>query len=139
PGLGIVCDDSDGEHGWGNLVVVKMGSRDKNGERLRSNRLKKGVHQDETAPPSEDRATKFFTVTANGLVPGYGGSPRPQQIYQHPGGMQVIGHMMAMAMDTQANGDDEPDRSKYPISLVMFYDVSNPEAPVLKSKFAPIN
>ena len=136
-GAGVVCDDSDNERGWGNLVVVRMGSRDKNGERLRSNRLRKGVHADDTQPPAEDAAVAFFTTTVNGLVEGHGGSPRPQQIYQHPGGMQVIGHMMAMAMDTRANTNDQPNGDLYPKSLVQFYDVSNPEMPVLKSSFAP--
>ena len=137
-GSGIVCDDSDGERGFGNLVVVRMGSRDKNGERLRSNRLRKGVHQDETPPPPEDHATKFFTVTENGLVPGYGGSTAPPRIYQHPGGMQVIGHMLAMAMGTRTSGGAGYEIASSP-SLVMFFDISNPENPVLKSKFAPID
>ena len=45
----LVCDDSPGERRDGNLVVFRMGSREKNGERLRSNRLAKGVHVNNTA------------------------------------------------------------------------------------------
>ena len=35
----------------GHLIVFKMGSREKHGERLRSNRLRKGVHVNATPPP----------------------------------------------------------------------------------------
>src|SRR6185503_6402548 len=58
-----LCDDSPGETRNGHLVVFRMDSRDKNGERLRSNRLRKGVHVDSTPPVSLDRATIYFTVT----------------------------------------------------------------------------
>src|SRR5829696_2475582 len=47
----LVCDDSPGETGNGHLVVFRMDSREKHGERLRSNRLRKGVHVNGTAPP----------------------------------------------------------------------------------------
>ena len=52
---GIVCNDSPGETYNGNLIVFRMDSRDKNGERLRSNRMRKGVHLDSTPPVSLDR------------------------------------------------------------------------------------
>lgn len=144
PGEESGCDaiDSDGERGFGNLVVVRMGSRDKNGERLRSNRLQKGIHVDGTPPPPEDHATTFFTTTQNGLVPGYGDSTAPPRVYAHPGGMQVIGHMLAMAMGTRFF-PFFPANPPYQIAssptLVMFLDVSNPESPVLKSSFAPVD
>ena len=51
----LVCDDSDGETGNGHLIVFRMDSRETHGERLRSNRLRKGVHVNATPPPPEDR------------------------------------------------------------------------------------
>jgi hypothetical protein len=163
----LLCDDSPHELRDGNLVVFKMGSRDKHRERLRSNRLRKGVHVDDTVPPAEDVATIFFTVVGGdpadpdparrpGLVFRSGEGPGPvQRVYQHPAGMQVVGHMMALATDTPKRPliDDPnstpghrlpqiPDPS-YEVApqptAVMFFDVSDPEAPVLKSEFTPID
>ncbi|HEV8198782.1 MAG TPA: hypothetical protein VGS03_02055, partial [Candidatus Polarisedimenticolia bacterium] len=76
------CDDSPGERKDGNLIVFKMGSRGKDGERMRSNRLLKGVHSDATEPPNEDRATIFYTVVENGLIQGSGGNEHPPEVYQ---------------------------------------------------------
>ncbi len=108
----LVCDDSPGETRNGNLVVFKMGSRDKNGERLRSNRFRRGVHVDSTPPPAEDVATIFFTVVGGdptdpdpakrpGLVFRNGEGPGPvQRVYGHPGGMQLVGHMLGIANES---------------------------------------
>jgi len=163
----LFCDDSPHEKRDGNLIVFRMGSRDKNGERLRSNRLRKNVHVDDTAPPAEDVATIFFTVVGGdpadpdpdkrpGLVFRSGEGPGPvQRVYQHPGGMQLVGHVMAMAADHPkqpivANPDSTPEHPLPPIpdpnydvaphrSIVLFFDVSDPEAPVFKSQFAPLD
>jgi len=43
-----------------------MDSRNKTGERMRSNRLQKGKHINSSVPPDEVRATIFFTVTPSG-------------------------------------------------------------------------
>jgi hypothetical protein len=96
----LLCDDSPGEKRNGNLVVFRMGSRDKNRERMRSNRLRKGVHVDATVPPAEDTATIYFTVVEGGLVFRGDDDPLLPKVYQHPGGMQVVGKMMAVASDT---------------------------------------
>ena len=130
-----LCDDSDGEKRNGNIIVFRMGSRDKNGERLRSNRLRKGVHVDSTAPPAEDTATIFFSVVDGGLILGNGlgfNPPPPPNGYQHPGGMQSVGKMLAVAVEA-------PRDPSLPETLIMFFDVSDPEAPVFKSQFAPKN
>src|SRR6185436_4560742 len=68
----ILCNDSPGEIDNGHLIVFRMGSRDRNGERLRSNRLREGVHVNDTPPPLEDHGTTFFTVVDGGLVPENG-------------------------------------------------------------------
>lgn len=153
----LCCDDSPGEKRNGNLIVFRMDSRDKHGERLRSNRLRKGLHVDATAPPDEDQATIYFAVVEGGLVLRGDDDPVLPRVYQHPGGMQVVGHMMALAMDTPRpypNGcapcfliPDPPEvcdicfdyeRASSP-ALVMFFDVSNPEDPIFKSQFVPVD
>lgn len=154
------CDDSPGETRNGNLVIFRMGSRDKNGERLRSNRLQRGVHVNDTVSPVDDVATIYYTVVDGGLVLGDGPGPGPPpRVYQHPGGMQVVGKMLALAVEhprgfpptgsvctlacTPVGGNPEIceecrtyQRATYE-TLIMFFDVSNPEAPVFKSQFAP--
>lgn len=163
----LVCDDSPGETRNGNLVVFRMGSRDKNGERLRSNRLRKGTHVDDTPPPAEDVATIFFTVVGGdpqdpdpakrpGLVFRNGEGPGPvQRVYGHPGGMQLVGHMLALANEspkrpTIPNPDSTPQFPLPPIpdpnydvaphpTAILFFDVSDPEDPRFTSQFAPID
>jgi len=138
----IVCDDSDGERSDGNLVVFKMASRSKDGERMRSNRLVKGVHSDATEPPNEDRATIFYTVVQDGLVEGSGGAEHPPRVYQHPGGLSLVGHMLAMACESPRPAIPflDPDYvSADHRTLVQFFDVSDPEHPVFKSSFTTEN
>ena len=152
------CDDSPGETGNGHLIVFRMGSRPKHGERMRSNRLRKGVHVDNTAPPLEDKATIYYTFVGGipnhpdpakrpGLVLRDGEGTIPDRAYQHPGGMQLIGNILAVALETPRpyptvlctfNPDHELcdyDPADDP-TLIMFFDVSDPEAPVFKSQFA---
>jgi len=128
---GLVCDDSPGETGNGNLVVFRMGSRDKNGERLRSNRLRKGVHVDDTPPPSGDIASVFYSVKNGGLVFRDGSGPIAGR-YGHPGGMQVVGNILAVAVEHPYSSDD-------PKSLVMFFDITDPETPIFKSQFVLVD
>ncbi len=155
----LACDDSPDEKRNGNLIVVKMESRPKDRERLRSNRLRTGVNVDFTLPPPEDEAVTYFSVVEGGLVPRGDGNPLLPKVYQHPGGMQVVGHALVMASETPRPhpegcapcllfpADDHPSfcnpcfdyvRASTP-SVIMFFDVSNPESPVFKSKFAPFD
>lgn len=130
---GWVCDDSPSETGYGNLIVFRMGSRDKDGERLRSNRLRPGVHVNNTPPEPEDVATKFYTTTQNGLVFRNGTEEKPPgSVYRHPGGMQVVGNILAVALETPASVNS-------PVSMVMFIDVTDPESPVVKSQYHPVD
>lgn len=170
---GIICDDSPGETYNGNLIVFRMDSRDKNGERLRSNRLREGVHLNQTPPVTLDRATIYFTPIGGdpndpdeskrpGLVLREGLDDLPPRVYQHPGGMQMVGNMLALALESpRTKGKDadlarcyveEPTREDIAAcnrynnyeqapdrSAIQFYDVSDPEAPVFKSQFIPKN
>ena len=151
----IGCDDSPGETRNGHLVVFKLDSRDKTGERLRSNRLARGAYVDFTPPPMAlDRATIYFTFTGGnpndpdpakrpGLVLGDGPNDLPPRAYQHPGGMQLVGNILAVALesprpggywsDYQActiNADAEACLRYYSYerstngNIVQFYDVS---------------
>lgn len=159
-GDGALCDDSPGETGDGKLTVFRMDSRDKTGERMRSNRLQKGKHINGTVPPVEDRATIFFTVTEDGLVLRDGEGGHPPKVFRHPGGMQVVGSMMVMASEARRDpkGDclkacavlnDPPNCvaqcNQIPYvaasspTMVQFYDVSDPEDPQHRSNFAPTN
>ena len=153
----LCCNDSDGEKRNGNLIVFRMDSRDKHGERLRSNRLRRSAHVNTTPPPAEDRATIYFTVVEGGLVLRGDDDPLLPRVYQHPGGMQRLGHMLVLATDTPRpfpNGcaacflfpDPPPqcdicfdyERASSP-SLIMFFDVSIPEDPIFKSQFVPVD
>jgi hypothetical protein len=132
------CVDGDNETGFGYLIVFRMGSRDKNGERLRSNRLSKLGFVDQTQPPDEDAASIYYTVTENGLVLRDGEGGTPPRTFQHPGGMQVVGHMLALVAEhpcqfTDVTADCEPTSSN---TMIFFIDVTDPEHPVMTSKFS---
>jgi len=134
----LSCDDSPGERRDGNLIVFRMASRPKDGERMRSNRLRKGVHADATEPPDEDKASIFYTVVDGGLVFQNGPDPHPARAYQHPGGQSLVGHMLAIAVESPRPADPifDPDyEAAEHKTLVMFFDVSDPEHPVFKSQF----
>ena len=165
------CFDSPGETRNGHLVVFKMDSRDRNGERLRSNRLKKGLHINDTVPNAFDRATVYFTIVGGdpeasdpakrpGLIlrDGLDSSIAPPRVYQHPGGMQQVGNMLAIPLEAPRQNGSGADfdrcildldldacnryfnypKAPYP-SAIHFYDVSVPEEPKFKSQFIPVN
>jgi len=118
----------------GNLFVVRMGSRDKDGERFRSNRLVKewdpllrdengnaipspvgGFIRWEKPPDPRDRVEALLEF--HGDLPYYG----------HPGGSQLVGDIMALGLENPYAGGSD--------ALVLFFDVSNPETPELLSRF----
>lgn len=154
----IGCDDSDGETRNGHLIVFRMGAADKTGERLRSNRFMKGRNFDATPPATEDKASIYYTVVDGGLVEFDGAGSIPPKVYQHPGGMQVVGKMLAVALETPrqqgpraacvictATGDPTSCNlcNNYEAApnetLIQFYDVSDPEHPQFRSQFVPKN
>jgi hypothetical protein len=135
------CIDGDGENGQGHLIVVRMGERDKNGERLRSNRLSKLDFIEQTQPTPGDKGVIFYTVTEDGLVLGNGPNGVPPRTFSHPGGMQVVGHTLALAMEAPCqNSLTIPAAFCEPTTvdtMIHFYDVTDPEHPVLTSRFSP--
>jgi hypothetical protein len=164
-----LCDDSPGEKRNGNLIVFKLDSRDKNGERLRSNRLLRNAYVDFTPPPMAlDRATVYFTFVGGdpndpdpakrpGLVLRDGPNDLPPRVYQHPGGMQQLGNIMAVALESPRQFGKESDKllcvvnndqaacnryfnyERATNNIIQFYDISTPEEPVFKSQFTPRN
>ena len=115
--VGVICT---GEDDPANLLVVRLGSRDKDGERLRSNRLHRDRDVADTAPPSEDTTVNFFTY--DGSVTGF-----PN--YGHAGGLQVVDNVLVVPLEAPYGGG--------PDALFLFYDISDPEHPVFKSGFDP--
>lgn len=113
--------------GAGYLLVVRMGSRDRTGERLRSNRLFRnspiggypGIPFLSTLPDARD------TTVALIRFDGTNGWPA----YKHPGGMQLVGDILAVPLSQPLDGN--------PKLRVAFINVSNPEAPYITSQFDP--
>jgi hypothetical protein len=103
----------------GNLVVIRMGSRDKHGERIRSNRIRSGQETADSAPHSADALVAHITFDGSGGWPNYG----------HPGGMQIIGDVVGVPMETPYSG--------FPEARILFIDVSTPEVPALVNQFDP--
>ena len=127
----------DCNHDHGNIYIVRMESRDTNGERLRSNRLVRdwsifeylpdadGDGQPEFNPwptPPDPRDKTVAKITFNGL----NGWPEDG----HPGGMQLVGDVLVVPLAEPYDGGAA--------NRILFIDVSNPETPVLKSQFDPL-
>ncbi|HKG20978.1 MAG TPA: hypothetical protein VKC34_03700, partial [Blastocatellia bacterium] len=124
----VGCDDDPG-----NIFIVRMQSRDTNGERMRSNRLRldwsiastvyPGLPNFWPTPP-DTRDKNFRTIHFN----GQDGWPN----YAHPGGMQTVGDVLVVPLSRPYNkGESE--------NLILFVDVSNPEAPAPLSQFDPLS
>lgn len=114
----------------GNLFVVRMGSRDTTGERMRSNRLRRDWTDQYLSPigplpwtkPPDTRDRLVNNVKLSGIWPSY----------MHPGGMQLVDDVLAVAFEAPfGSGPSRPS----PDNMVLFVDVSNPEAPQPLSQF----
>ena len=107
----------------GNLFIVRMDSRDTDGERLRSNRMgltpPERHYSTNTTPPNPQDATV-------GVINFDGISGWPD--YRHPGGMELVGDVLVIALANRDNPSDSEGR-------VIFLDVFNPEDPKLLSTF----
>lgn len=124
------CNDDPG-----NIFIVRMASRDTNGERMRSNRLVSDWAIVETFPgprgapnpwptPPYPEDKNFKTIHFN----GQDGWPN----YAHPGGLQMMGDVLVVPLSRPYNDGD-------PKLLIQFIDVSNPEAPDPRSQFNPLS
>jgi hypothetical protein len=111
-----VCGDDNDDPGA--LLIVRLGTRDTNGERLRSNRLLRDVDIVLTPPRAEDTVVRTIRFDGTGVWPNYG----------HPGGMQMIGDVLVLALETPYDAGD-------PSNLILFINVADPENPELLSTF----
>lgn len=109
------------DNGWcgsedcpGELLIVHMASRDRDGERLRSNRLLRNVPFDNTVAPSMDEGVSHII---------FDGSYWPA--YQHPGSVQVVGDIAVVALERPISN---PDSNQ---GALCFIDISNPTNPIL--------
>lgn len=96
-----------GDDDEGNLMVVRMGSRLADGERLRSNRLAKGAASWDTEPPELDRVVHDWK-------PGW----------HHVGGIALVGDILVVPLE------DPVDKDETLQGAVWFYDVSEPTRPL---------
>jgi PKD repeat protein len=105
--------------GIASLLIVKMGSRDTSGERLRSNRLAKNAYTQNTAPPLND------AVVHNIDFAGSNGWPA----YAHAGGMQIVDNVLAVSLEEPQTGFGST-----PPGMILLVDVSVPESPTILHK-----
>jgi hypothetical protein len=112
---GIACF---GDHEPGYLIVARMGSREKTGERLRSNLWPSGLLPATDLPDD--------VVVTSIPLDGQDGWPR----YRHPGGMQIVGDVMAI-------GIENPALASHPRAIIQFVNITNPENPTPLTTFKP--
>lgn len=111
----------------GELLVVRMDSRDTDGERLRTNKALRGKRYDDTPPAAADDGVAhihFNNTSQNGTVfPGW----------CHPGGMQLVDNVLFIpvehALDHPVYGDEADTGG------LLLVDVSSPEQPRLLKDF----
>jgi hypothetical protein len=108
--------------GGGNIVVVRFDSRDKTGERLRSNRIVPGFSTQDSSPSIVDQAILSIDLDGTSGWPAY----------DHPGGMQAADDVLAVAMEAPLSGSSDP-----PVA-VEFIDIRNPEHPVRLNPLVPL-
>jgi PKD repeat protein len=87
----------------GKLLVVEMASRDKTGERMRSNRIDPHLDTKDTAPPVEDKVVVVHELEWN-----------------HGGGVQVIDNYLLVAVESGI-GVNQDEKGSF-----IVYNVSDP-------------
>ena len=114
---GVLCTSGSTR---ANVYIVRMGSRDKHGERMRSNRLRRGMETTSTPPDPQDAVVRTLLFDGTTDLPHY----------THPGGMQQVGDVLALALEDGKDGQ--------PSTRIVFFDVSDPEFPsMLNNSFTP--
>jgi hypothetical protein len=98
--------DVNDPNNLGGLMVATFGSGNPYGERLGSNRLRLDHETQTTIAPPEDSVTEWI----------------PYPDYEHPGGIQMVGTILAVPLETPLDGND-------PDGKIIFYDTSDPLQP----------
>lgn len=131
------CELTDDEPG--SLTIVRMGSREKNGERLRSNRLKKGEDLVDTFSDPDCVEDYPDCLTDVAVTHHRFNGVDDWPIYGHPESMQVLGKYLVVGVDTALvkSGDDWNRSSTAPPMRVVFMDAADPEHLVIINQFVP--
>lgn len=108
----------------GELLVVRLGSRDRDGERLRSNLLRRGVPMPSTLPPPEDRGVVHIPFN------GQDGWPK----FSHLGGVQLVDGVLVVPLEdycagNYGGGTDACSTTPRDVGGLTLVDVSDPENP----------
>jgi hypothetical protein len=116
----------------GELLIVQMGSRDKDGERLRSNRLQRDNATGDTYPDwvnwpdLRDYTVKSIHLDLSDMCTWVNDSneqeQRPCPSWMHPGGMQVVDDVLFLAVEKGYYQDKKEG--------ILLIDVSDPGNPV---------
>ena len=117
--------DSSWQPSEGALWVVEMGSRNQVGERLRSNRLEHDKETQKPVPPPTDVVTRAIEFA------GVFKDPAGKDVnldYHHPGGMQMVGDILALALDM-------PNQKGLPAGKIAFFECSEPVNPQFLGDF----
>ncbi len=87
----------------GYLHVVRMGSRDTDGQRMRSNLQRIGADTNETSNTHADTwiSAMHFDGMSGVVIDG-----QPLDAFHHPGGMAIEDNVLLMAMDSPDSGPD---------------------------------
>ena len=100
----------------GHFVVVRMGSRDKTGERMRANLHK---YAQSNIPAADEAIVDIPLIGTNGWP-----------AYEHPGGMQILGDVLVIGTETPWISGNETAKA-----TLIFVDISNPENPEFLTRF----
>ena len=126
----------------GSLTIVRMGSREKNGERLRSNRLKKGEDLVDTFSDPDCTGDAYHGCLTDVAVAHHRfNAVDDWPSYGHPESMQVLGKILVVGVDTplKPNGGDwERDSNAAPMR-VLFMNAADPEHLEIINQFVPSN
>jgi len=144
------CSSYIGDRKPGELVVVELSSRDLNGERLRSNLLLTGGQIRNTVAYGGDAAVGFCPdpEPVGGCHPkkpylfdGHFDGHKYWPMYMHPGGMQLVGDVLLVALEASCDGSFtawDPDGSDINCTneglkkgAVALIDVRSPAEPKL--------
>ncbi|MEM1412373.1 MAG: hypothetical protein AAGH19_08430, partial [Pseudomonadota bacterium] len=117
---------ANNKDGGGFLGVFRFGTRDGDGERLRSNVQSPSQDTEDVQPNSSDSYVRGFRFDGQLAV---GGDLIPA--YKHPGGPAIIDGYMLVPVDTPVNENDTT-------GMIVVFDVSDPLNPEPVSYF-PLN
>lgn len=115
-----LCDGGD-EPGY--LFVIRLASRDKTGERLRTNLMPFNTSFTTRPHLQVDQVVKVIRLNDTFGWPAY----------RHPGGMQVVGDVLVIGAE-EVYGDNARRENR---ATFLFVDVSDPENPTLLKQFVP--